>query len=269
MEIDEACSPDREKKEREEAEKNLDDFTIEKRKMAEFIREIKTDIQERDEFYSKDQRSKAVTKGSEIRGKIKQAKEVGTALEKMYKDKHKHLKAKEKLPGFKPTEEKKAKDDNRKQVVELMWKHISELERQEKTVKGSSALDNLGEASESSGERQVVVAGIPDIDDPQFELLRKQDAEIDLKLDQTLQGVQRLKQLAVEAGAELDLQDKMIENLQTIANETLGELENVNGELKKTLKQVRSARNCCCDICLCLLCLGVCAAIYFVITKHT
>jgi len=199
VEIDAACSPQRKQQEIEDREKNLDEFTKEKRAIGAYFREIREDIKERDTLM-KENRTQGVKKSAEIRRKLTEATQRAEDLDKMYKAKHKKLKQSEKIPGFKVSEEKKEKDENRKQVIDLMWKHLAELEKQEKTVR--TVDDQLIHNSESSsdGERDVTGLGIPDIDDPRFELLRKNDQEIDRMLDITHQGAMRLKQLALEIG---------------------------------------------------------------------
>jgi len=229
------------------------------------IREIREDIKERDGFYAEDDRKKAVEKGSEIRKKIKEAVEFGEQLEKMQQDKQKKHKAKEKIPGFKLTDEKKAKDENQENIVGLMWKHLAELQKQEKTMKTTIKIQESN-SSEEDGDREVI-AGIPDIDDPRFEVLRKNDEEIDVLLDDTLQGVRRLKQMATEIGGEVEKSIILIQEIKERADVTLGKLETVNGQLKKTIESARAPSNCCCDIILCCLILGIITAIYFLITK--
>jgi len=268
LEIEASCSPQRKLREQEEREQNLDDFTIEKRRMAEFVREIRADIKERDKLYqdSPNDRTKAVTKGAEIRKKLKDATERADHLEKMYKSKHKKLKQKQKIPGVEVSVEKKEKDENRKAVVDLMWEHLKELERQEKNVLHRE-IESL---SESDGSRDVGgVGGIAEMDDPRFELLRKNDREIDDMLDVTLAGVRRLKQLSLEQQVLTVETTELIETIQNMTDLTLGNLESVNGQLKKTIQAVRSTSNCCCDIILCMLILGIAVAIYFVATKKT
>jgi len=263
MQIDAACSPQRKQQAQEDREKNLDAFTLEKRHMAEFIREIRADIKVRDQILQDNPNdSKGVVKSAEIRKKIRESVQRAEELEKMYKSKHKKLK----IPDLKNADVKKSKDENRKQVVDLMWQHIKELKKQEKHVRtgGDRALIT---DSESDGERDVQGLAIADIDDPRFELLKKNDQEIDEMLDVTLQGVKRLKQLAMEIGGAVDESNNLIAEVQTMAETTLGKLETVNGQLKKTLETVRSKADCCCDIILCVLILGIATAIYFVATK--
>jgi len=144
--------------------------------------------------------------------------------------------------------------------------HLKELQDRESNPGRASKL-LADSVSDSSGEREVIAGGIPDIDDPQFELLRTQDAEIDRKLDITLEGVKRLKELALQAGEELNAQDELIEEINEVAEAALVNLETVNEELKKTLKKVRSARNLCCDLILLGVILGIATALYFIFTK--
>jgi len=161
---------------------------------------------------------------------------------------------------------KKKKDENQEMLVGLMWKHLAELQKQEKTIKRNDQIHISGSESDGDGERQVI-AGIPDLDDPRFEVLRKNDEEIDELLDDTLQGVRRLKAMAKDIGGEVEKSIILIQEIKERADATLGKLETVNGQLKKTIETARSPSNCCCDIILCCMILGIITAIYFVVTK--
>jgi hypothetical protein len=266
MEIDTQCRPEREKKAQEEAEKQLDEFQLEKRHLANKIRDVRASLQERDDLLENGERARAAEKSAIVRRELKKIKEDSERLEKTYQSKHSKLKAKQKIPGVTIKAEKVAKDENRKKVVELTMQHLKELENREQNPGRASKL--LAESvSDSSGEREVIAGGIPDIDDPQFELLRTQDAEIDRQLDITLEGVKRLKELALAAGEELSAQDDLIEEINEVAETALVKLETVNMELMKTLKAVRSARNLCCDLILIGVILGIATAVYFMFTK--
>jgi len=146
-----------------------------------------------------------------------------------------------------------------------MWQHLKDLEKQEKNVRNDSiASDDYFE----EGEQEVAGLGIPEIDDPRFEVLRANDQEIDAALGETLKGVQRLKQLAQEMGQEVDKSNELIKEVQQMSELTMGKLETVNGQLTKTLEAAQSPSNFCCDIILCCLLLGIATAIYFVATSH-
>jgi len=204
-----------------------------------------------------------------VRTRLKEVEDATKKLEKIQKEKHSKLKTKQKIPGVKVSEEKVQKDAARKQVVDLTFKHLEDLRWREQNP-GQSRVNKeqliADNSDDESGER-AVVGGIPDIDDPQFELLRKQDEEIDAELDVVLAGVRRLKALAQQAGEEIDNQQQLLEDLDTMAEEQVAQLETANRELAKTLKKVRSARNLCCDIIIIAVILGVAVAIYFLATK--
>jgi len=268
-EIDVACSPERKQKDQDEAAKKLDEFGIAKKDLADTIREIRHDLDERDQLYGKGDRSGAAKLSSKVRSRIKEVEDSGKKLEKIQKEKHSKLKTKQALPGFKVKEEKVQKDAARKQVVDLTWQHLKELQwRQENPGSKKTDTDRLIESdSSASGERAIIVGGIPDIDDPQFELLRKQDDEIEAELDLVLAGIRRLKQLAMQAGEELGQQEELIEELNVIAEDTNQKLETANRELSKTLKEVRSHKDLCCDLIIFAVILGCAAALYFLLTK--
>eukprot|EP01123_Difflugia_compressa_P014034 TRINITY_DN6922_c0_g1_i1.p1 TRINITY_DN6922_c0_g1~~TRINITY_DN6922_c0_g1_i1.p1 ORF type:complete len:154 (-),score=34.98 TRINITY_DN6922_c0_g1_i1:15-476(-) len=153
-----------------------------------------------------------------------------------------------------------------------MYQHLKELEKKEKNVRTDR--DALYQSSDSEGgdtEMKEIssATGIPELDDPRYELLRKNDEEIDELLDVTLQGVRRLKGLAKEINAKVVESDDLITEVKNLADETMGKLETVNGQLKKTLAEARSPGSFCCDIILCAMILGIITALYFVITKST
>jgi len=263
--IDEACSPHRKQQQKEEREKNLDDFTKEKRAIAETIRGIRQDLKERDRLLIED-RKQGVVKSAQIRKDIERVRERADELDKMHKTKHKKLKQKEKIPGVKIPEEKKVKDNNRKKIIDFMWHDLKELENKEKMVSMNGDERMISESS-SDGSRDTTGLGIVDMDDPQFEMLKENDKEIDKMLDVTHERVKRIKQLAIEIGGAVEESNVMIEQLCVQVDLTLGKLETVNGQLKKTLAEARSSRDFCCDIILCCLILGIITAIYFVVTK--
>jgi len=121
--------------------------------------------------------------------------------------------------------------------------------------------------SSSDGERDTTGLGIPEMDDEELEQLRTTDKIIDTMLDTTLEGVKRIKQLALELGTAVEESNVLIEQIKEQTDLTLGKLETANGHLKKTLQQARSNSTFCCDIILCCLILGIIIAIYFVVTK--
>jgi len=96
VEIDAACSPQRKQQEIEDREKNLDEFTKEKRAIGAYFREIREDIKERDTLM-KENRTQGVKKSAEIRRKLTEATQRAEDLDKMYKAKHKKLKQSEKI----------------------------------------------------------------------------------------------------------------------------------------------------------------------------
>lgn len=99
---------ERKQKAQEEAAKKLDEFTIEKKELAEVIREVRRDLDERDALYANGDRSGAAKLSSKIRARLKEIESSGKKLEHIQKEKHSKLKAKQKLPGVKIPEEKVA-----------------------------------------------------------------------------------------------------------------------------------------------------------------
>jgi len=168
-------------------------------------------------------------------------------------------------------EKNKEQLEKEKLIVDLTFRHIKELKKEEGFgVKSTDDDDNLftdGIEQEDIDKGQTWVTGIPDIDDPQFILLRQNDEIIDKGLEEILDGVRILKGIAVDINGELKIQDPAIEQLNIRVDKTRVTLDTLNTQLAKTLKKVRSAKNCCCD-CIMIMCLlGVAVAMIFIITN--
>jgi len=266
-EINAQCLPERQQKkeEDEQAKRDKDPFNQDRKALAEKIKEIRVAIDERDALYQKGDRVGGVKAGTKIRQQMmKDAQEIADRLEKTHKDRKK-LKVNEIVMGA--SDEKKQADESRQKVIEVMKQHLQEIDKLERTIKTPGSADlEISESSEAEqGERKVSV--LPDLDDPIFDQVNKNEQIIDEKLGKVLEGVKVLKQDAIEIGEELDSQEPMLKELTEHVEQTFGTLKNVNAQLKETLQEVRSARNFVCDIVLCLLILGIAGAIYGLLSK--
>jgi len=265
-EIELECADVLQQKQEEERAKNLDEFDWKKTRIAEKIRTIKKELKERDELFKRGKTNAVAKKSGRIRQMIEELKVDAEEFRKMQKKREKRYKKKiENDPKIKETMEKEAT------IIALTYKHIEECIKMERNYGGTKAQDteelftDKKITDEDIQVGEIVVQGLPDIDDPQFQLLRKNDAVIVEGLDEILQGVQRLKAMAQDIHDELIKQEPLVEELH-IRVERAGErLVTLNAQLTKTLKKARPVKKCCCDCILILAILGLVVAIIFVV----
>ncbi|KAL9413084.1 hypothetical protein AB3S75_041706 [Citrus x aurantiifolia] len=84
----------------------------------------------------------------------------------------------------------------------------------------------------------------------------------DQGLDVISEGLDTLKNLALDMNEELDRQVPLIDEIDTKVDKATSDLKNNNVRLKETLLQVRSSRNFCIDIILLCVILGIASYLY-------
>lgn len=266
-EIEIECADAIEKQRTEETEKNLDNFTKMKRRLAAEMRDLRKAIDERNQLLGKKKgdRAQVAKDSAAIRKRIKKLEDEAKDLQALQEKRGRKL-----AKTADKDEKDKAQLEKEQLVVKLTYDHIKDLKKSE--AYGTTSRDdddNLfteGIDQDEIDRGQAWVSGIPDIDDPQFVQLRLNDDEIEAGLDEVLQGVRVLKGIAVDINGELKRQDPEIEQLNVRVDKTRATLETLNTQLSKTLKKVRSPKNCCCDCILVMCLLGVAAAMFYIIS---
>jgi uncharacterized coiled-coil DUF342 family protein len=152
----------------------------------------------------------------------------------------------------------------RQEIVELCNKHIEECITLEKAGFGQSVLSFTGI---SKDDGRAPISQLPDIDDEGFMLLRQQDAQIDEKLQRIGEGVNVLKEIAVEMGKEIETQNVMISELDHKVDKAQAQLDNLNKRLKNILTKMRKGDRFCVDLILLIIVLGLAAYIYNYVRK--
>jgi len=260
--IQSECQDPEKKKKKADEMKTWDDFTKLRKKMATDLRTIRDQIQERNSLMGKNDMGNTVTVrlGRDIRNGIKEVMKEADELEVLQKRQAEKLERK-KLKGkqIDPKEEEDVKA--RVEIVELCRSHIEECRKLEKQVRG------VGGTFFESETPNATITSLPDIEDESFQLLIKQDDEINVKLDDVSKGVAVLKDMANEMGKEIEMQEKMIEELDNKVEKTNAKLINLNKRLKKTLEGVRKADRFCIDIILLVVVLAIGGYLYNVFRK--
>ncbi|CAH2051100.1 unnamed protein product [Thlaspi arvense] len=79
------------------------------------------------------------------------------------------------------------------------------------------------------------------------------------------EGLDTLKNLALDMNEELDRQVPLMDEMETKVDKATADLKNTNVKMKRTLTQIRSSRNFCIDIILLCVILGIASYLYNVI----
>jgi len=256
--INNECQDPEKKRKKEEEMKNWDDFTKLRKKVAQDLRHIREQIQERNALMGKTDMGNTTTvkMGRDIRNGLKDIIKEADELESMQKREVEKLEKKKlKNKPVDPKEEEEAK--NREEIVLLCRQHIEECKRLEKQVRGVTGVFT------DNNTNEPLITSLPDIDgDEGFQLLRRQDQQIDEELERASKGVAVLKDIAIEMGKEVEMQEMMIDELGKKVEKTNAKLINLNKRLKKTLQDVRKADRFCIDIILLVVILAIGGYLY-------
>jgi len=256
--INNECQDPEKKKKKEQEMKNWDDFTKLRKKVAQDLRLIREQIQERNALMGKTDMGNTTTvkMGRDIRNGLKDVIKEADELESMQKREVEKLEKKKlKNKPVDPKEEEEVK--NREEIVLLCRQHIEECKKLEKQVRGVTGVFT------DSNTNEPVITSLPDIDgDEGFQLLRKQDEEIDAEIEVASKGVAILKEIAISMGQEVEMQGKMIEETERNVERANVKLINLNKRLKKTLQSVRKADRFCIDIILLIVLLAIGGYLY-------
>eukprot|EP01116_Phalansterium_solitarium_P020746 TRINITY_DN620_c0_g2_i1.p1 TRINITY_DN620_c0_g2~~TRINITY_DN620_c0_g2_i1.p1 ORF type:complete len:276 (+),score=78.57 TRINITY_DN620_c0_g2_i1:60-887(+) len=257
----ECMDPD-EKKKIKEADKAMDNFTRQRKEMARDVKQLRQQIQERNELLGSagDGTRATVEASARIRRMIQDITTQAGNLEKMQKEQEEELERK-KAEGKTIKEEDQNQVAHRKEVVELCYKHIKELKFLEKHGEGGHQAEFIG--SFGGKEQTPLVTELPDIDgDEAFMLLKRQDLQIAAFINKASEGIEHLRILALAMGNELEMQDMMLATIEVKVDKTTEHLARLNRDLKKALQGVRRGNRLCIDMILLVVILGIAGYIY-------
>lgn len=105
----------------------------------------------------------------------------------------------------------------------------------------------------------------------QMELIRNEVGEQDAILEEMGKGLDELKEIAERINDELQLQDKMLTDLEKKTDKAQGKLDKVNEKAGEALKMLNDKSTNCCIYLICLAILGALAVIVwkFVAVKQS
>jgi len=270
------CDPDAAKKKKKD-KKPTDAFAEKKNEIQDDLKQIRKDLKERDELMIKSPQSKnSVEAAAKVRSGIIAARDEAGVLAEIQKQQAKKLKK----------GDAEAIIAHRKEVVELIFKHIEELERLEKArpqqqeeTKNSLFGGKKARAQPSSdtsayttsegtsggykGGSYIPEEGglLPDIDEG-LRKLEQKNIIIDGQLEELEQGVLALNNLATQMGDHVEQQNVMIDDITSTAEKAAAHLRETNTRLKNALDKVRKPDRFIIDCILIIVLLAIATYIY-------
>jgi SYP7 family syntaxin len=242
----------------QQGDDKADEFTRLKKKLAAEVKNIRQLIHDRDDMEQTAPGTVATVELShQIRSALKEVRQDAVQLDKMQKD--------EKTNYMKKNKEDKEKEqliERREEIVGTVFDHIEECKMLDQKRHGDSAF-----SSRSTAPKDPLITQLPDIDDGDFQLLRKNDQVIDGMLDNVAAGVNELREIAQEMGKTADQQGIMLDNLDARVDKVNDQLENINIRLRKALESIRKGDRFILDIILLCVLLGLIGYIYSIVKK--
>merc|ERR1719265_564002 len=258
----------------EKSNEKLDEFRRTKRDIARAIKEIRQTIKERDELLEKQPGTKhTVELSAKVRSQIRAVREEAGRLNALQRQ---EAKKRRKSP------EQEAQANNRKEMVELVFKHIEECEAWEKrrfTDKhmesrtalfsgggggaGVSAGGIGGMTGSAGGMSDPTMSELPDLETRQgLDELATRNKQIDSELAEVGEGILELKAKATAINEEVDNQIDLVDDVTGKVDKAAAHMVNINTKMKKTLENVRSGDRFVVDFILLIVLLGIVGYIY-------
>eukprot|EP00727_Mastigamoeba_balamuthi_P006990 m51a1_g2911 putative C-tail anchored protein, C-terminal SNARE domain (268) ;mRNA; r:504942-505968 len=228
----------------------VDKFTAAKTQIASELRDIRVTIKERDEQERENAQSRhAVELSHSVRMALKHVEEEYERMnDHQQKQEAKLNRAKEKGKKIDPELEQQL--SFRSDVIKMISSHIEECKSLEKR-RGAAISMAVPEKSDPT------VTALPNIEDPRFQVLLRNDAVIDDMLDRISDAVGTLKDMAQEMGNEIDKQETMLDDLEHRVDRADAQVTNLNKRLKKLIEQTRKGDKFCTDFILIVVLIGI------------
>jgi len=253
-------------------------FRRAKRDLHEKLKSVREHLKERDDLLGSEPNStQTIQKSQIVRRELKEARDVANEMkEQQQKDQARKIR---KLPQ----EELQARDEQ----LQLVWKHIEECERLEKRRYQPSQQQqpNTQQRTDLFAQRARVPGGpsayapapafapatqtdLPPIEVEQFmQEFKKKDAQIDQGVEEIGRGVTRIKHMAQAIGSEIDVQTRMLDEIESKVDDTNLHLLNINRKMKKTLEKIQGGDRFIVNLVLLLIFLGIAGYIYSMVKK--
>jgi hypothetical protein len=238
-----------------------------KKKKQILINPQKQTLKERDELLEQTSGNKVTVELSNaVRLQLKTVRADVEELARVQAEHAKKVNKKAKKDGL--SEEDQEYLDRQKEIVELSFAHIAEVEKMEKRMHYTEGI------LDESSDQEAAPASLPDVDDDgevgqRFAMLKQRDAQIDEGLEEVSKGVAVLKQMAIEMGDAVEVQGAVLDEVDKKVDKNLDKVENLNKRLKKTLETVRSGNRFALDFICCLVLLALAGVLANTVLKFT
>jgi hypothetical protein len=229
----------------------LNDFERQRLKVAEGVRLVRKTLKERDELLEQSAGNKiTVELSNAVRLQLKSVRADAEELSRVQAEHSKKVTKKSKKDGLSAEDQEYL--ERQKEIVELTFQHISEVEKMEKRMHYTEGI------LDDSSDQEAAPASLPDIDDDgeigqRFAMLKQRDQQIDQGLEEVSKGVAVLKQMATEMGSEVEVQGAIMQEIDQKVDKNQAKLDNLNKRLKKTLESTRSGNRFAIDFICCLV----------------
>jgi len=239
-----------------------DEFKRLKAQIAAEVKEIREALKEREQLLERPQTagSKATVQMSHsIRQQLKGLRDDANKLRELQRKEA--ARAKGKTVAVQQAEQ-------RQEQVEVVFKHIEDVENQERRRYGgkdSDARVQLFSGGKAAGSMTVSATRVPTggVELPDIETqeglkqLQRKDQAIDEALEQVAEGVSELKNIALDMRDEVKVQSSMVDEITSKVDSANLHLNSMNKRMKKTLEQTRSADRFILDFILLVILLGI------------
>ena len=245
------------KKQREETHKGRepqDEFQRLQFELADQIRDVREKIKARDEEEASNPgQQQTVRLAQEVRMGLSAAQETLDKLRaedaKMAQKSADQLAKAEKKKKEIPPEVREGIEQQtmaRKEILENAEAHIVECTKLEKKRANGTAAFGVKESHLTEGVEAP--AELPDIDDPRFQKLREQDAQIDQLLGQLSGNLKVMKNVAVELHSALEEQGELLDKVDEDVDHASKNLKETTGQVEALTKKVKDKRDMCCIV---------------------
>jgi len=250
-----------ERKKQMEAEKDLDEFDRLRKKLGRDLKDTRQELAERNELLSgaPDGNEATVRATANVRTQLAECnKSVDTLTLLLEQEKSKVERRREKGKVITPEED--AQLVQRAEVIDLARQHIEECKR---------LLRSAGKKGKLAGDRNSrfltndpTKTELPDIEGELGTKLKEKDNFINSKLDQISDAVSVLGAMASDFHKELDLQERIIAEIDRDVDKANNQLETINARMKKVLAGVQKADNFCMTVVLLCIILAIAGYLY-------
>ncbi|KAJ3197040.1 hypothetical protein HK101_006503 [Irineochytrium annulatum] len=281
--IFEECNP--EAVDAKKAELGLDEFARLRKRVNLDVKSVRQALKEREALLTSVGTTPETAESSyRIRLMIRGLKESATRMNEIVAKeakKKKNMKDPEKLE----------KVEQRKEILDLINKHIEEVENLEKRrINEGYTLDRTellsggkpgiggtgghrgvgtygtGDAKPQNPDDPYTQTDLPDIDvEEDFKAINEKNKAIDEDLEHIGAGVKKLKEMANAMGQELDGQNEALNDVDRAVNKALDHVDNVNINMRKALDGMMKGDKFminCILICVLLALLGFIASLF-------